>query len=122
MGAARWQPGGVAHGPRIHRLEGGRHGAALLQRPRYYDPALGTFLSPDTIVPDAGAVIDYNRYLYARGNPLRYSDPTGHYIYEDKPDDPFVWYGDKPTKELVRTAEPIYVPTLDQARPQRKTY
>ena len=45
-----------------------------------------------------------------RGNPLRYSDPTGHYIYEDKPDDPFVWYGDKPTKELVRTAEPVYIP------------
>ena len=37
---------------------------------RYYDPLLGTFISPDTIVPDAKMVIDYNRFLYARGNPI----------------------------------------------------
>jgi pimeloyl-ACP methyl ester carboxylesterase len=42
------------------------------------DPALGTFLSPDTVVADAGTVIDYNRFMYARGNPLRYADPSGH--------------------------------------------
>ena len=52
---------------------------------RYYDPQLGALLSPDTVVPDAGAVIDYNRYLYARGNPLRYADPSGH--CEETPDD-----------------------------------
>ena len=45
---------------------------------RYYDPALGTFVSPDTIVPDPGMVIDYNRFLYVRGNPLTYNDPSGH--------------------------------------------
>ena len=45
---------------------------------RYYDPSLGQFLSPDTLVPDAGQVLDYNRYLYVRGNPLKYTDPTGH--------------------------------------------
>jgi RHS repeat-associated protein len=45
---------------------------------RYYDSALGQFLSPDTVVPDAGVVLDYNRYMYVRGNPLKYTDPTGH--------------------------------------------
>ena len=45
---------------------------------RYYDPALGTFVSPDSLVPDPGMVVDYNRFHYARGNPLRYVDPTGH--------------------------------------------
>ena len=45
---------------------------------RYYDPALGQFLSPDTLVPDAGLVLDYNRYMYGRGNPLKYTDPSGH--------------------------------------------
>ena len=44
-----------------------------------FDATLGQFLSPDTLVPDAGQVLDYNRYLYARGNPLKYTDPTGHY-------------------------------------------
>ncbi len=45
---------------------------------RYYDPALGMFVSPDTIVPNPGQVVDYNRYAYARLNPLRFNDPTGH--------------------------------------------
>ena len=36
---------------------------------RYYDPQIGTFLSPDTLVPDPGNVQAYNRYLYALGNP-----------------------------------------------------
>ena len=45
---------------------------------RYYDPELGQFLSPDTLVPDPGTLFDYNRYMYTRGNPMRYNDPTGH--------------------------------------------
>ena len=45
---------------------------------RYYDPALGTFISPDSMVPGAGQMINYNRFLYARGNPLSNTDPTGH--------------------------------------------
>ena len=45
---------------------------------RYYDPQIGHFISPDTIVPDPGNVLDYNRYLYVRGRVLNYNDPTGH--------------------------------------------
>ena len=45
---------------------------------RYYDPALGTFISPDSMVSGAGQVINYNRFLYARGNPKKYTDPSGH--------------------------------------------
>ena len=45
---------------------------------RYYDPALGRFLSPDTIVPDPQQPQDLNRYTYARNNPFGYTDPTGH--------------------------------------------
>lgn len=45
---------------------------------RYYDPQIGTFISPDTLVPDPTHVFDYNRYMYARGNPIQYNDPTGH--------------------------------------------
>ena len=29
-------------------------------------------------MPDAGLVLDYNRYMYVRGNPLKYTDPTGN--------------------------------------------
>ena len=52
----------------------------LYDNARYYGPALGTFISPDTIIPDAGIVIDCNRSLYTRGNPLRYTDPSGNIL------------------------------------------
>ena len=45
---------------------------------RYYDPVIGHFISPDTLVPDPTNVWDYNRFLYVRGNPLKYSDPSGY--------------------------------------------
>ncbi len=64
---------------------------------RYYDPALGTFISPDTIVPDPTLVSDYNRFAYTRGNPQKYSDPTGHET--DKPEnwpDWLPYLGDRP--------------------------
>jgi RHS repeat-associated protein len=46
---------------------------------RYYDPHLGQFISPDTLVPEPTNLLSYNRYLYAKGNPLKFSDPSGHY-------------------------------------------
>ena len=49
---------------------------------RYYGPALVTFISPDSMVPNPARVINYNRFLYARGNPLKYAAPTGHAGYD----------------------------------------
>ncbi len=45
---------------------------------RYYDPALGTFVSPDSIVPNTEHVFGYNRFMYTYGNPLKFSDPLGN--------------------------------------------
>jgi len=45
---------------------------------RWYDPYLNQFTQPDTIVPDPYNSQDYDRYAYARNNPLRYTDPSGH--------------------------------------------
>ncbi len=45
---------------------------------RYYDPALGAFISPNTLVPDPTTLLDYNRYLYGLGNPVKFRDPSGH--------------------------------------------
>jgi hypothetical protein len=33
-------------------------------------------------VPQPGLFVDYNRYLYSRGNPIKYIDPTGHFSDE----------------------------------------
>ena len=48
----------------------------LFYNARWYDPSLGRFNQPDTIVP--GGIQGYDRYAYANNNPVRYTDPTGH--------------------------------------------
>ena len=50
---------------------------------RFYDPMLSRFTSPDSIIPEPGSVIGYNRYAYVNNNPIRYTDPSGHIIPED---------------------------------------
>ena len=44
---------------------------------RYYSAALGSFVSPDTLVPQPSNMLDWNRYDYMHGNPVRLNDPSG---------------------------------------------
>jgi RHS repeat-associated protein len=37
---------------------------------RFYDPALGRWLSADTLVPEPGNPQAFNRFSYVGGNPL----------------------------------------------------
>ncbi|MEE4195654.1 MAG: RHS repeat-associated core domain-containing protein, partial [Anaerolineae bacterium] len=46
---------------------------------RWYDPCINMFTQPDTIIPDPGNSMDWNRYAYVNYNPINFSDPTGHY-------------------------------------------
>jgi RHS repeat-associated protein len=67
---------------------------------RYYNPILGRFISPDTIVPNPANPQDLNRYSYVGNNPLNYTDPSGHSLKRwvervidkvlDKIDNPYV--------------------------------
>gem|GEM_PF-3533817 len=45
---------------------------------RLYDPSIARFISPDTIVDNPYSSLALNRYMYVAGNPLRYTDPSGH--------------------------------------------
>jgi len=38
---------------------------------RWYDPALGRFVQPDTIVPNPGDAKSFDRYAYVLNNPKR---------------------------------------------------
>jgi len=48
---------------------------------RYYDPVIGRFISPDTIVQAPQDPQTLNRYAYCRNNPVKYIDPTGRFFW-----------------------------------------
>jgi len=47
---------------------------------RWYDPALGRFAQADSLIPGAGNPQAWDRYAYANNNPVKYVDPSGHYV------------------------------------------
>ncbi|HID86638.1 MAG TPA: hypothetical protein EYP55_04565 [Anaerolineae bacterium] len=71
---------------------------------------MGRFVQADTIVPEPGNPQALNRYSHVLNNPLRYTDPTGRWVFEEEPEDPFIWRRDKPTDALIRTTELIFLP------------
>ena len=52
-------------------------------RARYYNPATGRFLSRDPLDGQAKDPASLHKYLYAGGNPINASDPTGRYYEYD---------------------------------------
>jgi PAS domain S-box-containing protein len=46
------------------------------------DPYLNRFVSPDSIIPDPANPQSFNRYSYAYNNPVKYTDPSGHCIWD----------------------------------------
>jgi RHS repeat-associated protein len=78
FGGTRWESGST---PTDFQFTGQRKEAGIGlydYNARYYDPLIGRFVSPDTIVPEAKNPQDLNRYSYTRNNPIRYTDSTGH--------------------------------------------
>ncbi len=47
---------------------------------RWYDPAIGRWLSPDVIIPDPTNPQSLNRYSYALNNPVINRDGSGHCV------------------------------------------
>jgi RHS repeat-associated protein len=47
---------------------------------RYYSPEYRIFVQPDTMLPDPYNPQYLNRYAYALNNPVKYTDPSGHYV------------------------------------------
>ncbi|MBL0350989.1 MAG: RHS repeat-associated core domain-containing protein [Elusimicrobia bacterium] len=77
-----------------HRMDGD---GLIYMKARYYDPGLGRFLTPDSIVQDAFDPQTLNRYTYVRDNPVNLVDPTGHKWH---------WWREKmekPAHKVVRT-------------------
>lgn len=62
---------------------------------QWYDPQIGRFISPDTIIPDPAESQSFNRYAYVRNNPLRYTDPTGYFEEDEIRDSLTDQYGEE---------------------------
>jgi len=61
---------------------------------RFYSPALGRFLSADTIVPEPGNPQTWNRFSYVFNQALNLIDPSSHRSICDEDDpcvDPVAW-------------------------------
>jgi RHS repeat-associated protein len=83
FGEARFSSGTVTTD---YRYTGQRQEAGIglyYYNARWYDPALGRFISPDTAVPGAGKALAFNRFAYALDNPVGLVDPSGHRPCED---------------------------------------
>jgi RHS repeat-associated protein len=77
-------PGGAAGTlPTDFGFTGQRSDATSLifMHARYYHPALGRFVSADTVVPVPANPQDWNRYTYVANSPVRSTDPSGHFIF-----------------------------------------
>ena len=81
-GAVRWSDGTL---PTDYGHTGQRADTTGLMyyHARYYDAALGRFVSADTVVPDPSRPRDLNRYAYAANSPLRFVDPSGHFTRDE---------------------------------------
>ena len=50
---------------------------------RFYDPAMGMFLSPDNYLQAPDNSQNFNRFSYCVNNPLMYTDPSGEVFGEE---------------------------------------
>jgi RHS repeat-associated protein len=50
----------------------------VFMRARWYSMYASRFVLPDPVPDGAGTGLNYARYDYAKGNPVRLNDPTGH--------------------------------------------
>lgn len=78
-----WEPYGTAIGKPDYNgvgyaghLMDGATGLAYMQQ-RYYDPAIGRFLSVDPVTADGDTGGNFNRYKYAANSPYSFKDPDG---------------------------------------------
>ena len=50
----------------------------MYYKARWYDPQLGRFTQADTLIPDAGMSVAWDRYAYISNRPIMSNDPSGH--------------------------------------------
>ena len=69
--------GGAPNGPGYTGHVNDPETGLVYMQARYYDPAVGRFLSTDPVGPASGNAFNFNRYAYANNNPIINTDPDG---------------------------------------------
>lgn len=80
---------------------------------RYYDPAIGRFLSVDPVTANSGTGANFNRYWYANNNPYKFTDPDG------RQSNPFVGMGGELRRLLEAKNEKEYKEESQKARQEK---
>jgi RHS repeat-associated protein len=70
--------GGAA--PKFNSQEKDKESGLDFFNARHYDTDTAHFTSADTVIDGDVITQGWNRYMYTRGNPVKYSDPTGNFI------------------------------------------
>jgi RHS repeat-associated protein len=82
---------------------------------RYYDPTIGRFISPDTVIQNLANPQCLNRYSYCLNNPLKYTDPSGRNVTIDGID-----FANTPAwliAQMMTSASPSTVQTIQKVLP-----
>ncbi len=75
------QEGDKNHVPKYNSQELDKESGYYFYNARHYDPEIGRFVTPDTVIDGQLSTQGWNRYSYVKNNPIMYKDPTGHEAY-----------------------------------------
>jgi RHS repeat-associated protein len=93
---------------------------------RYYDPAVGSFLSVDSVSLEVGNTFSFNRFEYANGNPIRNTDPTGKCPDKNPCAEPtpYNFFRDNPVGSILGhvAGDPIAIFTQNNYNPISNVY
>jgi RHS repeat-associated protein len=74
--------GDKKNAPKYNSQELDKESGYYYYNARYYDPEIGRFVTADSIVPYENETQSWNRFSYARNNPIMHKDPTGYFDME----------------------------------------
>ena len=79
-GETWFQQGDQQHTPKYNSQELDKESGFYFYNERHYDAEIGRFITADKIIDGVYDTQGWNRYMYVRGNPIRYMDPTGYQV------------------------------------------
>jgi RHS repeat-associated protein len=72
--------GDTKNAPKYNSQELDKESGYYFYNARHYDPEIGRFVTPDSVIDGENSTQGWNRFAYVHNNPIRYKDPTGHAI------------------------------------------